>query len=206
MSAMKNLTKRALGLAVAITALFMLESTVVFSQSNISLSVFPSNRHIAKLKIDDISQEENLSVRVKNSKGDILFNETSNGSEYLQWLDFSKLKNDTYTVDIAHAKGISRKVLVHGAAGLSVEDGTFFFHNSVEYKEEDKKLLVKFNNSLNESVTVRITDSEGNILLEQSGIKSESYAALFNLSKLTTGTYNMSLTSGNFTKTKSLQL
>lgn len=203
---MKNLTNKSLKLAVAITALLMLESLVVFSQSNISLKVFEQNKHIAKLKIDSISQEKPLAVTIKNSVGDILFKEKSDGSKYLQYLDFSKLKEDTYTVDIAHEKGISRKVLVKGATGMSVNEGTSFFYNSVEYKETDRKLLVTFNNDLKEAVTVRITDNFGNILVEQNGIRSEKYATLFNLSKLSKGTYNMSLTSGEFTNTKTLQL
>lgn len=203
---MKNLKNKSLKLAVAITALLIAQSFVGFSQSNISLNVANPDRQIAKLKIESILQEEPLRVTIKNSQGIILFKGNSEGSNYLRWLDFSKLNQGTYTVDVAHAKGVSRKVLVKGPAGLSVEEGTYYFNNSVEYKQEDKKLLVTFNNNINEAVTVRITDDRGNILVEQAGIRSANYATLFNLSKLTSGTYSMSLTSGDFTNTKSLQL
>src|SRR5690606_15518385 len=112
--------------------------------------------------------------------------------QYVKMISFTTLKRGTYYVDLKQANGLYRKVIVKDENGLTVKDDNFFFHNIIRFKDGDKKLLVKFNSNLNETITFRILDIDGNVVHEEAGINSGNYTSLLNLSRLH-GTYNISV-------------
>lgn len=203
---MKKIKKGSMKMAVAVTALLMLQSFVVLAQTNVQLALYKTESKVALLKVEDIKQGEFMTVTIRNENGAVLFIERGIAEEYIKLLDFAKLGNGTYLLDIAQSKGMVRKVVVKEDSGLFVKKENLLFSDNITIKDEDKKLFVRFSNGLMEPVTMRITDSEGHILHEQTNIVSENYAAMFNLSKLTRGQYSMSLTSGYFSKSKSFEL
>ena len=192
---------------LAITAVLMLQSVMAFSQSNIKIGLYKPGTEIAELKVDNLKKEDQLSVAVKDAQGNTLFTDhTANAVKYVKRLDFAKISNGVYSVDIIQPKGLIRKVVVKDESGISFKEETYVFHNYIKYQDDDKKLLVKFNNGLNESVSIRIIDKEGHILHEETGIRTANYAAVFNLSQLAKGSYKMSVTSGDFTNNRLIQL
>lgn len=202
---MKTKSIRAKLLGVA-TFLLVLQSTVGMAQSNIRLELYKPNTSIAEIKVENLEKDTETKVTLMNEYGTVLFSDKSTGERYVKMLDFGNIRNGVYYLDIARERGMVRKLIVKDDKGLSFEEKAYVFHNFVKYKEDDKRLLVKFNNELKEPVTVRITDGTGRILHEETDIKVENYAALFNLSQLHSGSYNMSVTSGNFSNLKKIQL
>ena len=197
----KSIREKLLGL---VAVLLVLQSTAGMAQSNINLSLYKPNTKIAEIKVEGLENE--TMVTLTNAYGTVLFSDKSSGNRYVKMLDFSKVKDGVYYLDVAKDKGVLRKLIVKDSNGLSFEEKAYVFHNLVRYKEDDKKLFVKFNNELKEPVTLRITDRNGKVLHEITGIKDASYAALFNLSQLHSGLYNMTVTSGNFSNFKQIQL
>lgn len=201
---MKKSLKRNGIFAVVATALLMLQSVIVLAQPVIEVDLFKTGTEIAEIKIDQL-EEETIKVTLKNDQGYILFNDKAS-SLYVKMLDFAQISNGVYFLDFNREKGMIRKVIVKDEKGLSFEDESYVFHNYIKFKEDDKKLFVKFNNGLKEPVTIRITDEEGHVLHEVTDIHDQDYAALFNLSKLGRGAYQMSLISENFSKERKIQL
>lgn len=192
-------------LLVIATFLFVLQSVAGVAQSNINVSLYKPDTEIATIRIDDLKVDEPLSLSLKNEYGTTLFYDETKGASYLKMINFANVRDGKYLLDISQERGMVRRVIVKDAQGLSIKDESYVFHNFIKFNE-DKKLLVKFNNGLNEPVTIRITDHEGRILHEEINIKAEDYATLFNLSRLHSGSYNMSVTSGNFSKNRKIQL
>ena len=203
---MKNLKNLSRKVAVAAIALFMVPSFSALAQSNIHLGLYKDNTSIAEIEIENLSQEQPVSIALRNAAGTVLFSDNSSASHYVKMLDFAKLNDGQYALDISRPKGVVRKMIVKKGESIVINNETLVFHNYIKFQDEDKKLLVKFNNTLDESVTLRIMDNEGNILHEETGIKANTYATLFNLSKLSKGAYNMSLVSGGFTNNRTIQL
>lgn len=196
---------RLLGLVAVV---LVLQSAAGMAQSDINLSLYKpnTNTNIAEVKVEGLEIDTETKVTLTNKYGAVLFSDKSSGNSYVKILDFSNISNGVYYLDIAKDKGMVRKYIVKDNNGLSFEEKAYVFHNLVRYKEEDKKLFVKFNNELKEPVTLRITDRKGNVLHEITDIRDESYAALFNLSQLHSGLYNMTVTSGEFSNLKQIQL
>lgn len=201
--------KRDMKFTIGLTALLLLQSMFVFGQSTVNLRLYKPGTEIAVLHIDSLMKEEPVTVTVKDEQGVILFTDKSNASEYMKLIDFSKINSGKYYIDVANPAKVIRKVVSKETGGLSIDTGSnylYIYNNLGKLQEDNRKLLVKFNNKLDEAVTLRITDSEGNVLHEEAGIKSANYATLFNLSKLTSGVYNMSVSSGSFTNSRTFKL
>lgn len=197
-------TKIGIGLAVA--ALIFLNSVSAFSQTkNVHLNLSKRGATIAEIKIEDIKAEDQALVTIKNKNGFTLFSEKSEAGHYLQLVDFGPISDGIYVVDITQSESVVRKTVRKENNAISIQDEAYVFNNYIRFPEE-RKLLVKFNNQIKEPVTLRILDEKGNILHEEADIKTENYTGLFNLSRLNSGSYNMSLTSGAFTKTQKIQL
>lgn len=197
----KSIRAKFLGLVAVI---LVLQSTAGMAQSNINLSLYKPNTKIAEIKVDGLENETKISLT--NQYGTVLFSDKSTGDRYVKMLDFTNIRNGVYYLDIAKDKGMVRKHIVKDNNGLSFEEKAYIFHNLVKYEEDDKKLFVKLNNELKEPVTLRITDRNGKVLHEIAGIRDENYVALFNLSQLHSGLYNMSVTSSSFSNFKQIQL
>lgn len=198
-------TKSGIFLAATAALLFVNSLNVFAQSSNVHLNLYKTGTAIAEIKIDQLKSEEPASISIKNTDGVTLFSDKSKADRYVKMIDFSSISDGIYVVDIAQTKGRVRKVLKKENQTLTIEDQAYVFNNYVKFPEE-RKLLVKFNNQIDEPVTLRISDSNGNILHEEANIKTENYTALFNLSKLTKGSYNMSLTSGTYSNTQKIQL
>ncbi|AHM62837.1 hypothetical protein D770_22960 [Flammeovirgaceae bacterium 311] len=193
-------------LAFIVTALLMLQSIVALSQTNIQLDLYKPGTEIAKLKFSSADTKEPVLISVKNADGITLFSEKSKAEQYKKLISFTKLSEGTYFIDMEDSKGVVRKVLVKGENGLTIEKENYYFRNLITLKENDKKLLVKFNSNLNQPVTIRIMDNEGRILHEMSDITANSHTSLYNLSMLLHGTYNISLVSGDYVSSRTIQL
>lgn len=196
---------RLLGLVAVV---LVLQSAAGMAQSDINLSLYKpnTNTNIAEVKVEGLEIDTETKVTLTNKYGAVLFSDKSSGNSYVKILDFSNISNGVYYLDIAKDKGVIRKFIVKDNNGLSFDEKDYVFHNLLKYEEVDKKLFVKFNNELKEPVTLRITDRNGNVLHEIADIRDESYAALFNLSQLHSGMYNMTVTSGTFSNFKQIQL
>lgn len=196
-----------IGLFLAATAAFVIvNSTAVFSQSkNVQISLYKSGTTIAEIKVDGLKTETPALITIKKENGTTLFSEESKAEKYVKMIDFGSVSDGVYVVDIVQPKGVVRKIVQKEDKTLSIMNESYVFNNYVRFAEEGK-LLVKFNNQIKEPVTLRIIDEKGNILHEESDIKAESYTALFNLSRLHKGSYNMSLTSSAFSNTQKIQL
>lgn len=195
-----------IGYCLAVAALLFLNSVPAFSQAkNVQLNLSKLGATIAEIKIDNINLDEPALITIKNENGITLFSEKSEANRYVQLVDFAPISDGIYLVDIAQSKSVVRKLIKKENHALTIQDESYVFNNYIKFPEE-RKLLVKFNNQIKEPVTLRIFDEKGNILHEEADIRTENYIALFNLSKLNSGSYNMSLTSDAFTKTQKIQL
>ncbi len=199
----KSIRAKLLGL---VAVLLVLQGTASMAQSNINLSLYKPNTKIAEIKVEGMGKGTEAKVTLTNEYGTVLFSDKLTSELYVKMLDFANIRNGVYYLDIAKDKGVIRKFIVKDNNGLSFDEKDYVFHNLLKYEEVDKKLFVKFNNELKEPVTLRITDRNGNVLHEIADIRDESYAALFNLSQLHSGMYNMTVTSGTFSNFKQIQL
>ena len=203
---MKNLITKFGVLTVALVALLLVGNFSVSAQArNVDVSLYKNSATIAQIKVNGLSELNPAQITIKNAGGVTLFSDESSSDKYVKMIEFASIKDGVYVVDVAQSKGIVRKVVKKENEALTIQDEAFVFSNYMTFAEEGK-LLVKFNNQINEPVTLRIIDEKGNILHEESDITSESYTGLFNLSKLNRGSYNMSLSSRAFTNTKKIQL
>lgn len=193
-------------LAVIVTALLMLQSIAAISQTNVQLDLYKPGTEVAKLKFESTNANEPVLISVKDADGNILFSERSKADQYKKLISFTKLSKGTYFIDMEQSKGIVRKVVVKNENGLAIEKENFYFRNLITLKEDDRKLLVKFNSNLNQPVTIRIMDNDGHILHEMSDIKANNHTSLYNLSMLLHGTYNISLVSGDYVSSRTIQL
>lgn len=204
---MREIKKAPMKFTIAATALLIFQSIMVMAQPSISLKPYKPGSSIAQLHIDQLTQESPASVTVRDEKGIILFSDQSKAAEYNKLIDFSKIGNGLFYVDISYPGMAIRKVVSKDQDKLNVKEDSYFIHNSFSKLEgNDKKMLVRLNKNLNETVTVRITDSEGHVLHEKAGIKNNQYSTLLDLSKLNSGVYNMQLISENFSSTRSFQV
>jgi hypothetical protein len=190
----------------AFTLLFLLQGVGAHAQSILQLDLHKPGTQIALLKVEGLSAAEPVTIRIKNVEGVTVFKDRSSEKQYGKQIDFEKLRRGIYLVDLEQASGVSRKVVVKDEKGLSIQDGGFYFHNSIKLLEADKKLLVRFNSNLDQEVTIRIADARGNIVHEESNIKTDAYANRFNLSGLQHGTYKVSLISGGYSSTKAIRI
>jgi hypothetical protein len=193
-------------LVVIITALLMLPSIVALSQTRIKLELHKPGTEIARLNVESVDTNNPVTIIVRDAQGAILFIERSKQDQYKKLISFTKLAEGKYFVDLEQSTGIVRKVVVKDQSGLSIKDESLYFQNYIKLADEDRKLLVRFNTNLDQPVTIRIMDSEGHILHEASNIKTDSHASLYNLSMLLHGTYNISLVSGDFVSSRTIQL
>lgn len=200
-------TNTRFGAIIAVAAALLLVGNLsVSAQSrNVQLSLYKNTATIAEIKVDGITEKDPALVTIKNSDGITLFSDKSTSDRYVKMIEFATIKDGIYVVDIAQAKGVVRKIVSKANDALTIQDEAYIFSNYIKFAEEGK-LLVKFNNQINTPVTLRISDAKGNVLHEESDITSESYTALFNLSRLHKGSYNMSLSSNAFTNTQTIQL
>ncbi len=191
-------------LAIAVTALLMLQGFVSFSQTNIKLAQYKPGT--AKLQINTPASAEAVTVSVKDESGVTLYSERYKADQYTKLITFSKLNNGKYFIDLEQSKGVTRKVLVKDSNGLSIQEADLYFRNVIKFEDDDKKLLVRFNSNLNESVTLRIADSAGNIVHEVNNITSEAFVSKFNLSALNHGNYKVSIISDAYSSYRNIQL
>lgn len=205
-TAMKHLRIRPGKLVVGATVLFMLQSIAAFSQTKFHLNLYKPGTEVAKLKIESINTAAPVSITVRNAEGITLFTDKCKGDQYTKLINFAKISTGTYFIDLEQANGVTRKVLVKDETGLSIQAEDYYFHNSVKLKEEDKRLLVRFNSNIDQPVTIRIMDNNGHIIHEESGITSDVYASRFDLSNLIHGNYRVSLISGVYSNTTSFRL
>lgn len=204
---MREIKKAPMKFAIVITALIMLQSMAVLAQPRISLAHYKPGTAIASLGIDILPEEQPVTVTVRDAKGIILYRDQTETTHYTRLIDFGRIGNGQYYVDVAYPEGVIRKVVVMEQENLQVKNDSYYIHNSLNrLQDNDKKMLVRLNKNLNETITVRITDSEGHILHEKSGIRTNNYSALFDLSKLSSGVYNMQLFSNNFSSSRSFTL
>lgn len=204
---MREMKKGPTKFAIAVTVLLMFQSLAILAQPHINLKLYKPESAIAFLDIDSLTEEEPVFVTIRDARGEVLYKDKSKGADYTKMMDFTEIKYGRYYIDIEHPAMATRSVITKDHNGLSIEKDSYYLHNKItRLRGDDKKLLVKLNNKLNEPVTVRITDSEGHILHEKAGIKDSNFTALFNLSKLTSGEYNMQLISNNFSNSRSFQV
>jgi hypothetical protein len=205
-TAMKHLRIRPGKLVVGATVLFMLQSLVAFSQTKFYLNLYKPGTEVAKLKIESIHTAAPVNITVKNDKGITLYTDKCKSNHYAKLINFANLSAGTYFIDLEQANGVTRKVLVKDDSGLSVKERDYYFHNSIKLKEEDKRLLVRFNSNIDQPVTIRIMDNSGHIIHEETGITSDVYASKFDLSNLIHGNYRVSLISGIYSNTTNFRL
>lgn len=202
---MKTMKKFTTKITAVLALLVALSSSVAIAQSNVELGLYKEGTSIAKLKIDKLKKEEPVSITLKNEDGVVMFSDKSSSDKYVKMLDFANIKDGIYIIDIVQPKGLIRKSIVKENSSLVINSESYVLNNYISF-HEDSKVLVKFNSTLNQPVTLRILDQDGNILHEEAGIKDSDYAAVFNMSKLSKGAYRMSLTSGEFTNSRQLSL
>lgn len=206
MNIMKNLSTKFGVFTVALAALLLVGNLSASAQAkNVDVSLYKNATTIAQIKVNGLSETNPAQITIKNADGITFFSDKSSSDKYVKMIEFGSIKDGVYVVDIIQTRGIVRKVVKKENEALTIQDEAFVFSNYMAFAEE-RKLLVKFNNQIKEPVTLRIIDEKGNVLHEESDITSESYTGLFNLSKLNSGSYNMSLTSKAFTNTQKIQL
>ena len=193
-------------LAIAITALFMFQSFSAISQSNFKLDLHKPGTETVKLTVESIPAEKPVVVTVKDVHGNTLFTQKSKEAQYSKLINFANLENGRYYIDLEQTTGLSRKVLVKDKTGLFVDNEALYFQNQVKFTDNPKKLLVRYNSNLNESVTVMILDARGNVLHEVKQTKADRYASLLDLSNLMHGTYSVRIVSDAYSSTKQIQL
>lgn len=204
---MREIKRTPLKFAIVITTLIMLQSMAALAQPHINLTHYKPGTTIASISIDILPEEEPVAVTVRDAKGLILYKDQTKTAHYTRLIDFGQIGNGQYYVDVTYPEGVIRKVVVMEQKNLQVKNESYYLHNSLNrLQDNDKKMMVRLNKNLNETVTVRITDSEGHVLHEKSGIKANNYTALFDLSKLTSGVYNMQLISNNFSSSRAFTL
>lgn len=203
---MKNLRTKIGVFTVALAALVLIGNSTVSAQAkNVDVSLYKNTTTIAQIKVNGLSETNPAQITIKNADGITFFSDKSSSDKYVKMIEFGSIKDGVYVVDIIQTRGIVRKVVKKENEALTIQDEAFVFSNYMAFAEE-RKLLVKFNNQIKEPVTLRIIDEKGNVLHEESDITTESYTGLFNLSKLNSGSYNMSLSSKAFTNTQKIQL
>src|SRR5690606_35541975 len=206
MNIMKNLRTKIGVFTVALAALVLIGNSTVSAQAkNVDVSLYKNTTTIAQIKVNGLSETNPAQITIKNADGITFFSDKSSSDKYVKLIEFGSIKDGVYVVDIIQTRGIVRKVVKKENEALTIQDEAFVFSNYMAFAEE-RKLLVKFNNQIKEPVTLRIIDEKGNVLHEESDITTESYTGLFNLSKLNSGSYNMSLSSKAFTNTQKIQL
>lgn len=204
---MREIKRRPMKFAIVITALIMLQSMAVVAQPHINLAHYKPGTTIASLAIDILPEEEPVAVTIRSAKGLILYRDQTKKAHYTKLIDFGQIGNGQYYVDVAYPEGVIRKVVVMEEENLQVKNDSYYIHNSLNrLQDNNKKMLVRLNKNLNEAVTVRIFDSEGNILHEKTGIKDSHYTALFDMSNLTSGVYKLQMISDNFSSSRSFTL
>lgn len=201
---MKNLKKQ-LFIAVALLALVMSQNFAVNAQNNITLRQYKPGQQIAQLSISFIDANAPASIIIKDERGVVLFQDKTKGElNYGKLIDFKRIRSGKYIVDVMQADKLVRKVLVKDNNNIVIEDGSYSLTSNIKKLDTDtKKLLVKINNDIKEKVNITITDKEGHVIHEIANIDKIDYAAVFNLSKLNSGVYNMNFISSNFSNSKS---
>lgn len=204
---MREIKKGTLKLSIIAATLFILQSMTVLAQPHVNLKAYKPGSGIALLHIDDLTEEAPALITVRDEKGIVLFKDKSKTAGYDKLIDFGKIGNGMFYVDVTYPGALVRKVVIVDNNKLKVEENSFYIHNRInKLQGNDKKMLVRLNKNLNEAVTVRIFDSEGNILHEKAGITDNHYTALFNMSKLSSGVYKLQMISDNFSSSRSFQV
>lgn len=193
-------------LAIVVTALLMLQGFVALSQTNIQLAVLKAETKTARLNIQSSDTKQAVKIILRNAAGDALFTEEAKGTQYQKLINFSKLNDGLYYIDLEQSRGVTRKVVHKVATGISIENADFYFLNAIKFTDEDKRLFVRFNSNLDQHVTIRITDQAGNTIHEESVTDADHYMSKFNLSKLQHGNYRISLYSDVYSSSKSIRI
>ncbi|WP_161622722.1 T9SS type A sorting domain-containing protein [Cesiribacter andamanensis] len=186
--------------------MLLLQGYTAQAQTSLQVELYKPGAAIARIQVAGAPSAEPMTIRVKSAEGYTLYKDKSTAERYVKLINFENLAKGTYLVDLEQGQGVSRKVVVKDDAGLTIQDGGSYFHNSITFQDADKKLLVRFSNKLDQQVTIRIVDRQGNIVHEESNIKANAYANKFNLAGLQHGTYKVSLISGSYSSTKSIRI
>ncbi len=188
-------------IAIVAVALFIWVSTPTMAQSGTEVLLLPYKGDRVVLKISNPEQDEPLALTIKDAEGSILFQEQIEEEKFEQVFDFSVAGKGAYIFDLNHGGDLVRSTLSVDENGLITgnfaDTGGSAYAFSKDIRTSDNKLMVRFKNKLEESMTLKIYDSKDDTLLyEEEGISAAEFAKSYDFSKLKKGVYSISL-SGN---------
>ena len=160
------------------------------------VTAYPQQDKHAVLNVLNFDPDERMNVKVQNSSGLVLFSESFKTKKpYHKLFDFSKAEMGTYFIDVVYDGEVNREVLEVGEEELIVKNAIAeakSFHKRI-LKNNDGEYTVLFMNKLEEPVTLRILDAQGETLHEDKNIDDPYFFKKYNLTQLDEGMYAFSL-------------
>jgi len=142
-----------------------------------------------------------FAVVIKTSNGDIVYSSgrVGNSTHFNKLFDFSKLSDGKYVAVLKSSGKTFLKDEFNVANGKLVTDKKFE-NNEEELRAKvwtkDNFLFVSYLNKSYDPYSLKLKDESGNVLFESSLPKELTYSGKFDVSALPSGTYYVSLTSG----------
>ena len=190
-------------MAIVAVTLVTWVSAPVMAQDAAEVSLLPYKGNRAVLKISNPGQEDTFSLTIKNATGEVLFQEKITAATFEKVFDFSVAGNGEYVFDLNHAGDLIRNVVKVSEEGIAMEglgeEQASHYAFSKDITKTDNGMLVKFQNQLEEPMTLKIFDAEeGTLLYQETDIQSTDFVKSYDFSQLKKGMYSMSITGDSY--------
>lgn len=189
---------------ILLSALLSMLSFSAYSQHFLDLQMHSPDKHLVKLNIQP-NDPKPVWVRIKDGAGTTLKQKYNRKGSYNSLINFSKLKDGKYYVEVTREDGIIRRGLLKSSSGLSILEPEEFIYNFVQL-DNNKKLLVRTTSNFGYPLLLRFADLGGKVLFEENNITNNSYISKLDLSSVPNGTYRLQLVSGTLMIDKIIEL
>ena len=199
-----NIIKQSI--TVAITAMLLLCGKVAYAQHSFSLNLAEPSKEVVVMRFAVQQKDKPFSIVLKDAEGNILHTEKSRKGMYERSINFSKLGKGSYYVEQKYADGYSSSKLVKDNNKISIEESREFTHRSINYQKENSSLMLRCSSHIPQTISILITDSEGQVVYRKRDIVSDQYFGKVDLSALKRGVYHVTLFSSDTPSHKTISL
>jgi hypothetical protein len=152
----------------------------------------------AVIRVDNLVEEQKTLLKIKDEQGRVLHSEMIHQAPtFVRTYDFSGVKGNTYTVEVVSKAGKTRETF-----DINPSANTVYFKPVI--KTESGVIKVVFQNPLESPVTVKLYDRYNHMIYEAKVNAQEIFAQGLDVSHLSRGQYDLSLTGTNYAYSKTI--
>ncbi len=169
---------------------FLLVSSFVFAQNPNTVKIdFNEDQLLLWIPAD----ENALKVRLIDQNQVELYAEKLYASDFRRNLDLSNLPNGVYHVEIDGKQRVLKQELIKNKQGLFLDNKAVVFKPRViAFEENEKMIRLTFNNPTSNRSSVKVYDSEGNLVTKMKN--GENYFnKVLDFSQLPQGEYSIAV-------------